>query len=212
MGKTMRMNPILNGKLILGAALIAGTIAISSCGKKDPNSPGIEYMPDMYRATSIETYLGNSFYDDSMASRQPVAGTIPRNFEVYPYPNTPEGYEAAGTNLKNPIPFSDAVMAEGEATYGKFCVHCHGNSGGGDGNVAGKLPGPPPPFTGAALANLPEGKIFHSIHYGKGMMGPHGLLLNKTERWKLVYYIQKLQGKTPGQATAATADTTIKAK
>jgi hypothetical protein len=44
------------------------------------------------------------------------------------------------------------------------------------------------------LKNLPEGKIFHSITYGKGLMGAHNSLLSQEERWKLVYYVQKLQG------------------
>jgi mono/diheme cytochrome c family protein len=59
--------------------------------------------------------------------------------------------------------------------YGKFCVHCHGDAGKGDGKVGAKLPGPPPAYDGA-LKNLSEGKMFYSISYGKGTMGPHGLI------------------------------------
>jgi hypothetical protein len=42
--------------------------------------------------------------------------------------------------------------------------------------------------------NLPEGKMFHSITYGKGLMGSHNFL-SVDERWKLIHYIHKLQGK-----------------
>ncbi len=77
--------------------------------------------------------------------------------------------------------------------YGKYCVHCHGATGGGDGKVGAKLPGPPPAYN-VALKDLPQGKIFHSITYGKGTMGAHQSLLTQEERWKLVYYVQKLQG------------------
>jgi mono/diheme cytochrome c family protein len=84
--------------------------------------------------------------------------------------------------------------------YGKFCVHCHGASGAGDGKVADKLPGPPPAYSGA-LKNLSEGKIFHSITYGKGTMGSHSSQLTQEERWKLVYFVQKLQG--PKEAPVA---------
>ena len=149
-------------------------------------------MPDMYRSPSYETYSANNFYQDSMSARRPVEGTIPRGFMPYPYANDTAGYSAAGKFLKNPVPFSPEVLAQGEVLYTKFCIHCHGSQGGGDGLVAQKLPGAPPAYSGA-LKNLPEGKIFHSITYGKGLMGPHAPLLSKEERWKIVYYVQKLQ-------------------
>jgi hypothetical protein len=44
------------------------------------------------------------------------------------------------------------------------------------------------------LKNLPEGKIFHTLTYGKGTMGSHASQLTQEERWKLVFYVQKLQG------------------
>lgn len=35
-----------------------GVIAtLGSCGKSDPDSPGLEYMPDMYRSPAIEVYV-----------------------------------------------------------------------------------------------------------------------------------------------------------
>jgi mono/diheme cytochrome c family protein len=141
----------------------------------------------------------------------PVKGTIARGYMPYVYPNTPDGYEQAGLYLKNPIVYSEAVEKDGEALYGKFCVHCHGATGQGDGKVGLKLPGAPPSYSGP-LKNLPEGKIFHSITYGKGLMGNHASLLTQEERWKLVYYVQKLQGPkasaTDSTKTAAPADST----
>ena len=92
-----------------------------------------------------------------------------------------------------PIVYSESVEKDGEVLFGKYCVHCHGATGAGDGKVGAKLPGPPPAYNGA-LKNLPEGKIFHSITYGKGTMGSHASQLTQEERWKLVYYVQKLQG------------------
>ena len=44
-----------------------------------------------------------------------------------------------------------------------------------------------------SLKNLPEGKIFFSISYGKNLMGPHASQLSQEERWKIVRYIQELQ-------------------
>lgn len=177
------------------------TMALFSC-KSDPLSPGFEYMPDMYRSKSVETYgeyknqdIQNN--DHQMGARKPVAGTVARGYDIYPFPNTMEGYEAAGMQLKNPIPLTPEVLAEGQVLYGKFCVHCHGESGKGDGSItkSSKWPGPPPAYDGPQLANLPEGKMFHTITYGKGNMGSHASQLTQQERWKLIHYVQKLQGK-----------------
>ena len=171
--------------------LVAG---FTSCGKKDVNSPGFEFMPDMYRSPSLEYYGTHIINGDTLnASKLPVAGTISRGFIPYVYSNTPDGYEQAGLYLKNPIVYSESVEKDGEVLFGKYCVHCHGATGAGDGKVGAKLPGPPPAYNGA-LKNLPEGKIFHSITYGKGTMGSHASQLTQEERWKLVYYVQKLQG------------------
>jgi mono/diheme cytochrome c family protein len=193
-----------NLKLTLSCAVAGLLVAgFTSCGKKDANSPGVEFMPDMYRSPSVEVYGTSVFGGDTICSTQflPVKGTIARGYMPYVYANTNEGYEQAGLYLKNPIPHSDKVVAEGEVLYGKYCIQCHGASGGGDGKVGQKLPGAPPAYNGT-LKNLPEGKIFHSITYGKGLMGNHASILTQEERWKLVYFVQKLQG--PKEAAADT--------
>ena len=181
-------------------------VLLSSC-KKDPNSAGYEFMPDMYRSPSVEVYNSNSIYADSLGSRQPALGTIPRGFMPYPYANDTTGYGAAGRNLKNPIALTSEVLAQGEELYGKFCIHCHGATGGGDGAVGLKLPGAPHSYSGA-LKNLPEGKIFHTMTYGKGLMGAHAQQLSQEERWKLVHYVQKLQH--AGDVVPAATDSTTK--
>ncbi len=175
------------------------TVAVTSCSKHDANSPGVEYMPDMYRSPSLET---NSFsivanadgsFDTIETNRLPVAGTIARGFMPFPYANTPEGYELAKLNAHNPLERNDMNTKQGEELYGKYCVHCHGATGEGDGLVGGKLPGPPPPYTAPDKINMTEGELFHIIAYGKGLMGPHSSLLTADERWKLVLYVQHLQ-------------------
>jgi mono/diheme cytochrome c family protein len=188
----------------LGSLLAAG---LSSCGKEDPNSPGFEFMPDMYRSPSLEYYQTHTIDGDTVNNAmRPVAGTVSRGFMPYPYPNSAEGYEKAGAELHNPLPAEKREQweAEGEVLYGKYCVQCHGATGAGDGKVGGKLPGPPPAYS--TLKNLPEGKMFHTITYGKGLMGAHNTQLNAEERWKLVYFVQKLQGpKTDSTQAAAPA-------
>ena len=187
-------------------------IGFSSC-KEVPNSPGYEFMPDMYRTKSLEYYgeYVTSEGDTLNVARIPVSGAIARDkmpgIPVIGSGGKEMDYEKCGIDLKNPIKLSDQVLADGEALYGKYCVHCHGDAGKGDGKVSAKLPGAPPAYDGP-LKNLPEGKIFYSISKGKGLMGAHASMLSVEERWKLVHFVQKLQG-SKSVATDSTKTTRV---
>ncbi|MCS6981517.1 MAG: cytochrome c [Flavobacteriales bacterium] len=193
----------IHGIITFGAVSLA--LLAGSC-TKSPQSPGYEYMPDMYRSVGYEAYQPNPNFADGTTAQPPVEGTMPYqsdrsrllDFMPYPLPNTPEGYAAAAA-LKNPVPFSEEALKEGEALFQTFCSHCHGTKGLGDGVVGTKNPALiPPAYNSPQLKDLPEGQIFHSITYGKGMMGAHRYQLTKTQRWKLVHYVQSLQ-KQPAQ-------------
>lgn len=183
--------------IISKLSIIAIVFSITSCKEKNGLAP--EYMPDMYRSPSIETYVdygelrgkqGDENLKNTMTARKPVEGTIPRGFQPYSYENTPEGYELAGQNLKNPVPYSDKVVKEGKELFGMFCVHCHGKDGQGMGSIVEREKFPPIPTKFNESLQLPEGKMFHTITYGKGLMGAHASQLNQEERWKLVHYIR----------------------
>lgn len=223
--------------LILSSAALA-VFTLASCGG-DPDSPGIEYFPDMYRSPAVEAYVDygqepyginkpdgewNYDYADSVAkaqrmtqsARKPVPGTIAfaadqskaaYNFP-YPYPNTTEGYEAAAANIC-PLPMTQENVDKGKVIYDKMCKHCHGEKGAGDGPVVNNGNYPPPGAYNGPLKSLPEGKIFHSLMYGKNVaMGSHAGQLNKEERWLVTRYVQYLQndGKLTAAAAPAAAD------
>jgi mono/diheme cytochrome c family protein len=187
---------------------------LASCGK-DPNKPGLEFMPDMYRSPSYETYQPNPMFGDSLSARLPVAGTIPRGYHFFNYPGTREGYDAAGRDLVNPFPSDTLTLAQGKHLYTNFCMHCHGEAGGGDGSLiaTGKFPPPPSYFAGVSsrggnMRDLTDGKIYHTIVYGLNLMGPHASQLNPEERWKVVMYVKQLMK----AGAPATADTTATPK
>lgn len=179
-----------------------------SCGSKS-QSPGVEYMPDMYRTPALEPYSGNTNYADSMEARMPAEGSIARGYLPYGIPNSTEGYEMAGTLLKNPLPSNEDVLADGKVIYTKYCVHCHGVEGAGDGPTVTVGGHPPPPaYNSASLKNLPEGKMFHTITYGKNLMGAHSSQLNAEERWTVIRYVQTLQNPDGGADAESVSDTT----
>src|SRR5690606_3083048 len=84
-----------------------------------------------------------------------------------------DSIEIADRVLKNPIPATDAVLAEGKVLYERYCQHCHGATGEGDGKVGSVYKGVPN-YTSDAMKNLSEGHIFHVITFGKARMWPHG--------------------------------------
>lgn len=181
-----------NISLFLFGIAVTGVI-ITGCGR-DKTQPNLEYAPNMYEALAYNADQANPNFKDGKTAQNPVEGTIPVGFEVFNYPNTPEAYEKAGAELKNPLEKNEKNLAEGKKLYVKMCSHCHGAEGKADGAIvaAGKFP-PPPAYQSEQLKNLPEGKMFFSITYGKNLMGSHASQLNKTERWKIVQYVQALQ-------------------
>lgn len=206
---------------------VLGTALLTSCGG-EKDSPGLEYMPDMYRSPSVEAYVDYGqdpyYIDDSLvlqqrntqSARLAPAGTIPWSSDPakakynfpYPYANTPEDYERAGLEVHSPIAMTKETVDKGKDIYTRFCLHCHGETGAGDGKVISEGGHPPPTAYSGPLKDLPEGKMFHTLTYGKGMMGSHAGQLNKEERWMVIQYVKYLQagGKMPGEG--APADTT----
>lgn len=194
----MKRNELNISRMIkqVSGALFIGLLALGaqSC-TSDPNSPGLEYMPDMYRSPALEPNMqqADQYSADSSEVRLPAEHSIARGYMPFAIKESKEGYEQAAS-LKNPLPYSDEVLAEGKVIYGKMCAHCHGKKGQGDGGVIQNSEFPPPPAYDGLLKNLPAGQIFYSITYGKNMMGSHASQINQEDRWKLVFYVQKLQG------------------
>jgi mono/diheme cytochrome c family protein len=83
-------------------------------------------------------------------------------------------------------------LAEGEELYARFCQHCHGEKGLGDGLV-GKMYKGVPVYSSDALNTMNDGHIFHVITYGRNRMWAHGSQISPADRWKIVQYVHQLQ-------------------
>ena len=141
-----------------------------------------------------EYYNSNPYNPHKMNMREPVAGTIKRNTTGFlPYHIPKDSLEYASLFVTNPLENNEVNIKEGEILYAKFCAHCHGAEGKGDGPVNTAFKG---------VANLAEGQlksismghIFHVITRGKGRMLQHASQLNQEERWKVAMFVKnKLQ-------------------
>jgi mono/diheme cytochrome c family protein len=213
---------IFKHKILTGLAITTSALVLLNGCTSDPLSPGIEFMPDMYRSIAYKPYEENPNFKDMLGARPPVSGTISQgefpnsvwgiNEAIYPYPNTPEGYEAAGANLKNPIELTPKNLEEGKGVYTKFCTPCHGDAGDGNGSIVanGKFPSPGKYWDKVAANGLNDGKMFHSITYGKNLMGQHASQITKEERWLVIHYINDLVKKATPAANTASSNDTIK--
>ncbi len=184
-------------KWLVGAGL---ALVLTSCGAHD-DFPGYIWYPDMFTSRAWEPLDEAPFPPDSAVRFLPPEGVIPYSSEPidshgyyrYPYPNTLEGYEQA-KNLVNPLPATEEVIAQGKELFQIYCAPCHGRSGKGNGPVVeiGGFP-PPPSYFQPRLYALSDGQMFHSITYGKNLMGSFRYQLTPKERWMVIHYIRHLQ-------------------
>jgi len=189
----------MNKFKILGitAIAIAATVVITSC--KDKRSTGWEYAPNMYEHIAYDPDQPNNNFKDGKTAQVPPAGTIPLGWTTFDYPNTHDGYEAAGTEVKSPLPQTHENYIEGQTLFLHFCSPCHGVNGQGDGLVVQHGFPPPPSYSkgqssrGGAMKDLTDGKIYHTITYGLNAMGSYASQLAPEERWKVIMYVHHLQ-------------------
>ena len=194
-------------KFTLVVGLTAGLL---SCGD-DHNDTGTEFAPNMYNSVGYEpmTQLQgdtNKINPYGMNMRLPVAGTVSRKKYIgadslkkaflaqellaKTVPNDSLSYSAA--LLKNPLAATPENIEAGKLQYERFCQHCHGEGGKGDGLVAKQYKGVPV-YSSDALKDVNDGHIYHVITHGKGRMWPHASQISSENRWKIVLYVHELQ-------------------
>ncbi|NTE03496.1 cytochrome c [Agrobacterium tumefaciens] len=200
-GSTLAMN---KNKFVC-TALLAIAFATTFTACKDKRSTGLEYARNMYDPIAlnpdqpVDTAHVPSF--KGHAAQLPPANTKPVGFTEYDeYPNTKEGYEAAGVSMVNPLTVDTLNLAAGKHLFTVFCSPCHGDKGDGQGHLVKieKFSGVPAYQTGASsrggnMVDLTAGKIYHTITYGVNNMGSHASQITPIDRWKVVMYVQQLQ-------------------
>lgn len=210
----------------------AVTILLASCSF-DAKKPGRVYMPDMTYSNALETYSPSVILNedgDSVSTRKPVKGTIPRgwipaderirtnesflasymakNYFTHDPAKWDEEYAKAAASIKDPLEYTQENKDAGKKLYSIHCINCHGAAGNGQGNLVVLEDGSDGPYTAVPpdykkrLPEIKDGNIFYSVSYGKGMMGGYGYSLSVKERWQVIHYIKGIAG-IEGDATGA---------
>lgn len=190
------------------ALVLALVTVIGISCTRDHDDTGMEYAPNMYDPVGYEPYKQlepNKINPNGLNMRLPARGTVARpnyhttfgtgdsavrDLMIYNIPK--DSIAIAERVLTNPVPLNDKTLEEGKVLYARYCVHCHGEGGKGDGLVGQVYKGVPN-YSVGAYATMNDGHIFHVITHGKGRMWPHGSQMTPEERWKIVHYVHKLQ-------------------
>jgi mono/diheme cytochrome c family protein len=208
-------------KLSIIAIVITFIILAQSCSDIK-RKPSRVYMPDMAYSVAYKTYSDNAsrLGDSTFYNAKPVAGTVKRGEEGYHYEilaDTTGTYNTSSA-MKSPLPPMDKpTTVEAERLYLVNCAICHGPKLDGNGPLHTRSDGTDGPYS-AAPANfvnpavgggkyftMSEGTMFHSITYGKNMMGSYASQVTPKQRWMIIAYIKSKQVAKPADAAAAPA-------
>ena len=148
--------------------------------------PPFDFMMNQFRLNPQES---STFFADGFGMREPVAGTVARNQEYYPFKNQPE---EAGVKLVNPLLPTKENLELGRSKYNTFCSPCHGWRGEGDSRLNGQFPNPPS-LHSEKVRTWTDGRIYHVIMEGQNTMPSYARQLTEKERWAIVLYIRSLQ-------------------
>jgi mono/diheme cytochrome c family protein len=103
-------------------------------------------------------------------------------------------------NRVNPVKPSAESLSRAKKVYGYECAACHGDNGGGDGDVAKDMKSKIADFRDpTSLKSLTDAELFYIIEKGKGEMEGEGARLKPDDTWNIVNYIRSM---AKGQATA----------
>ncbi len=125
----------MNKNKIVAASFVVLAIAATLSACNDNKSTGLEYARNMYDPIAYNPDQPNKNFANGQTAQTPPPNTDPIGFVKYEYANTKEGYEAAGANLKNPLPKTPQNLLSGKHYFTVFCSPCHGEQGDGKGHL-----------------------------------------------------------------------------
>jgi mono/diheme cytochrome c family protein len=187
------------------AFVIVASVLMVSCF--DSSKPNYQYMPNMYKPVSYETYGEYEIFPGSLEAMQPVEGSIPRGWQPYDYPNTTDGLNLAKAELTNPLMVTEKSLANGKKLYDIYCAVCHGVNGDGQGILVQreKILGIPSYADPGRL--ITPGGIYHVQMYGLNSMGSYASQTNEMERWQIAQHVMNLKATLEGTPLLAPQNT-----
>ena len=175
--------------LILGLLFFAGCSC--SGGKNRTDS---QWTTDMAKQSNIKAQEGTD--EGDLLMKESPKGTRARNRRYYPYTGDPL---MAGEKLKNPLVENEKIMT-GKKHYERYCVYCHGTRGdvGEGATVAPKMFIKPPSLLTDKAKAYSDGRLYHIIYDGQGLMGAYRIQLETSEQVALSHFMKDSSKKYKG--------------
>ena len=173
------------------------------------NRTDSQWVNDMAKQSNVKAQEGTD--DGESYMKMPPEGAKARNRRYYPYTRDPL---KAAEELKNSIEPTAEVLSQGEKYYKMYCIYCHGSKGdAGEGaSVAPKMAIQPASLLTKKAKDYKDGRIYHIIYEGQGLMGAYNIQLESKEQvilshpfknnseykgsdsiWSVVHYVRRLQ-------------------
>jgi mono/diheme cytochrome c family protein len=162
------------------ALAVIALFALTACHQK---------MANQARYDPLEP---SDFFEDGMASRPRLAGTVARG-EVGGDPYLETGKINGQEGDAFPFPVTEAVMNRGQERFNIYCSQCHGRLGDGNGMIPSRGFRRPPSFHTQTLRTAKAGHFFDVMTNGFGSMPPYRTMVPPQDRWAIVAYIRALQ-------------------
>jgi mono/diheme cytochrome c family protein len=183
-----------------GLAVIA-LLGLAGCGA-DGERRAVKFLPGMVEPVPYESYDASPLTDDGKALMLPPEGTVPVDHRPFPFGAEEADAIRAGLELVNPLEPTPEVLARGRKVFESKCQVCHGPTGAGDGPIIGHFPNPPN-LTAEHARMYPDGRIFHVITRGQGLMASYAVQVLPVDRWAVIMYVRTIQragGEVAGDA------------
>lgn len=155
---------------------------------------GCEWFTDFKRQPHVVTW--ESWRTDSLGVRGQPQGSVPLDGTAVPawqvsYAPTLAAIDSMA-GIQNPVPVTDASLANGRKYFEINCAVCHGSNG--DGQTPNTRYGIISiPLNSQLTRDRTDGYIFGMIRNGRNTM-PSYNRIEERDRWDVVNYVRALQG------------------
>ncbi len=176
-------------------ALLLVSVVMMSCRGQKTDKPPIRHHFNMNFQERFNAQQENQFFEDGMAMRMPVEGTVARGMLRHDTVLF-EGVDDSGEYVDEiPFELTREFLNRGRERYDVYCQMCHGGTGDGQGIIMTGGYGyvPAPTFHSESSRNMPDGEFYSAIANGIRNMPAYATQINVEDRWAIVAYVRALQ-------------------
>lgn len=177
------------------SAILLLSVLLFSCRGQKTDQPPVRTHFNMNFQDRFNSQEENEFFEDGMAMRQPVEGTVARGMLRHDTALF-EGLDDNGDFVSDiPFDITREFLYRGKERFEIYCQVCHGGTGDGRGIIMTGGYGfvPAPSFHREASREMPAGEFYSAITNGIRTMPSYASQIKVEDRWAIVSYIRALQ-------------------